>query len=67
MAESKDLKLIVENSTDVILMGDKERIMQIGDNLLSNAIKYTQAEAYLSIRVIRERRLPLSWRTRAAA
>lgn len=43
MAESKDLKLIVENSTDVILMGDKERIMQIGDNLLSNAIKYTQA------------------------
>jgi hypothetical protein len=27
MAESKDLKLIVENSTDVILMGDKERIM----------------------------------------
>ena len=43
MAENKDLKLIVENSTDVILMGDKERIMQIGDNLLSNAIKYTQS------------------------
>lgn len=43
MAEGKDLKLSVENSADVILMGDKERIMQIGDNLLSNAIKYTQA------------------------
>ena len=42
MAERKDLKLSVENSADVILMGDKERIMQIGDNLLSNAIKYTQ-------------------------
>lgn len=43
MAENKDLKLTVENSADVILMGDKERIIQIGDNLLSNAIKYTQA------------------------
>lgn len=43
MAEKKDLKLTVENSVDVILMGDRERIMQIGDNLLSNAIKYTQA------------------------
>lgn len=43
MAENKDLKLIVENNADVILMGDKERIMQIGDNLLSNALKYTQA------------------------
>lgn len=43
MAEKKDLKLTVENSADVILMGDRERIMQIGDNLLSNAIKYTQA------------------------
>ena len=43
MAEKKDLKLTVENSADVILMGDRERIMQIGDNLLSNAIKYTQS------------------------
>lgn len=43
MAEGKDLKLTVENSADFILMGDKERIMQIGDNLLSNAIKYTQS------------------------
>lgn len=43
MAEKKDLKLTVENSVDAILMGDRERIMQIGDNLLSNAIKYTQA------------------------
>lgn len=43
MAEDKDLKLTVENSADVIIMGDKERIMQIGDNLLSNAIKYTQS------------------------
>lgn len=43
MAENKDLKLTVENNADVILMGDRERIMQIGDNLLSNAIKYTQS------------------------
>lgn len=43
IAENKDLKFTVENSADVILMGDKERIMQIGDNLLSNAIKYTQS------------------------
>lgn len=42
MAEKKDLKLTVENSADVILMGDRERIMQVGDNLLSNAVKYTQ-------------------------
>lgn len=43
VAENKDLKLTVENSADVILMGDRERIIQIGNNLLSNAIKYTQA------------------------
>lgn len=43
MAENKDLKLIVENSADIILIGDKERIIQVGDNLLSNAIKYTQS------------------------
>ena len=43
MAENKDLKLTVENSADIILMGDRERIIQIGDNLLSNAIKYTQS------------------------
>ena len=42
MAENKDLKLSVKNSADVIFIGDKERIIQVGDNLLSNAIKYTQ-------------------------
>ena len=43
LAEAKDLKLTVECVTDVILTGDRERIMQIGDNLLNNAVKFTQA------------------------
>ena len=43
LAETKDLCLTVECNTDVILMGDKERIMQVSANLLSNAIKFTQA------------------------
>lgn len=43
LAEAKDLCLTVECNTDVILMGDKERIMQVCGNLLSNAIKFTQA------------------------
>ena len=42
LAEAKDLCLTVECSADVILMGDKERIMQVCGNLLSNAIKFTQ-------------------------
>lgn len=43
LAEAKDLRLTVECNTDAILMGDKERIMQVCGNLLSNAIKFTQA------------------------
>ena len=43
LAETKDLCLIVESNTDAILMGDKERIMQVCGNLLSNAVKFTQA------------------------
>ena len=43
LAKTKDLCLTVECNADVILMSDKERIMQICGNLLSNAIKFTQA------------------------
>lgn len=43
LAEAKDLCLTVECNADVILMGDKERIMQVCGNLLSNAIKFTQS------------------------
>lgn len=42
LAEAKDLCFTVECNADVILMGDKERIMQVCGNLLSNAIKFTQ-------------------------
>ena len=42
LAEAKDLQLTVTCEADTILMGDRERIMQIGDNLLSNAVKFTQ-------------------------
>lgn len=43
LAEAKDLCLTVECNANVILMGDKERVMQVCGNLLSNAIKFTQA------------------------
>lgn len=43
LTDAKDLCLTVECNANVILMGDKERIMQICGNLLSNAIKFTQA------------------------
>lgn len=42
MAESKSLCLVIENNVDVVLMGDKNRILQIGNNLLSNAVKFTE-------------------------
>lgn len=42
MAESKNLCLAIENNADIVLMGDKNRILQIGNNLLSNAIKFTE-------------------------
>lgn len=42
MAESKNLCLVIENNTDIVLMGDKNRILQIGNNLLFNAIKFTE-------------------------
>ena len=43
LAEAKDLRLTMECNADAILMGDKERIMQVCGNLLSNAVKFTQA------------------------
>ena len=42
LAEAKDLRFTVECCDDVILMGDKERIMQVCGNLLSNAVKFTE-------------------------
>ena len=42
MAENKNMCLAIENNADVILTGDKNRILQIGNNLLSNAIKFTE-------------------------
>ena len=42
MAENKNLCLVIENNADIVLMGDKNRILQIGNNLLSNAIKFTE-------------------------
>lgn len=40
-AESKGLALKVAGCPDAVVMGDKERIVQIGGNLLSNAVKFT--------------------------
>lgn len=48
-ADAKDLRLTVENGADVILMGDRDRIIQIGDNLLNNALKFT-AKGGVSLR-----------------
>ena len=42
LAEAKDLRLTMECNADAILMGDRERIMQVCGNLLSNAVKFTQ-------------------------
>lgn len=41
LAERKQLSFMVENQTDEIANGDKDRILSIGSNLLSNAIKFT--------------------------
>ena len=42
VAMNKGLFLIVKNGSDVVVLTDKERILQIGNNLLSNAIKFTE-------------------------
>ena len=41
IAMNKGLTLTVESHTDVVILTDKERILQIGNNLLSNAMKFT--------------------------
>lgn len=43
LSEEKGLRLCVECDGDIIVMGDRERVMQICDNLLTNAVKFTQA------------------------
>ena len=42
IAMNKGLSLTVKNGSDVVVLTDKERIVQIGNNLLSNAIKFTE-------------------------
>ena len=41
IAINKGLALTISNQTEVVVLTDKERILQIGNNLLSNAIKFT--------------------------
>lgn len=43
LAKGKQLTFTVENQTDEIVSGDKNRIISIGGNLLSNAIKFTSS------------------------
>ena len=42
VAMNKGLSLTMKNINDVVVLTDKERIIQIGNNLLSNAIKFTE-------------------------
>lgn len=42
LAEEKLLRLEVEPCEDAVVIGDKERIILIGNNLLSNAVKFTK-------------------------
>lgn len=39
---NKGLAFTVTNRIDVVVLTDKERILQVGNNLLSNAIKFTE-------------------------
>ena len=40
-AEAKELTLHVAECADIILLGDRDRLLQIGGNLLANAVKFT--------------------------
>ena len=42
LATEKNLSLNIESPKDRVVIGDKNRIIQIGHNLLSNAIKFTE-------------------------
>lgn len=42
LAAEKNLSMNIESPKDRVVIGDKNRIIQIGHNLLSNAIKFTE-------------------------
>lgn len=42
LAAGKNLLLNVLSAEDAVVIGDRDRIIQIGSNLLSNAIKFTE-------------------------
>lgn len=67
MTESKELKLTVESDSDVILLGDRERVIQVCDNLLTNAVSSRRPGACRSAWIMTATGSVSRWKIRAAA
>jgi signal transduction histidine kinase len=56
-AEAKEIKIEIEVNEDILIIADKNKIIQVINNLISNAIKFTQRQGKIEVKCFKNKAL----------